>query len=145
MPDDLAPLMDLYRRFYAEAVYKDFIEWDDARATSTVEARVKHHVRPHILAIVDGEMVGFICWELDHSFSVKPVAVLFEFYVQPEHRRSAIGRFLMRIALWVAKDDGACAFHAPIASGMRETAGTMRNMLVKEGLEDLGYIMRKKL
>ena len=145
LPDDLKPLMALYRRFYAEAVYKDYIQWDDERATTTIELRIKHHIRPHVLAIVDGKIVGFIAWELDHSFSVKPVGVLFEFYVEPGYRKSAIGRFLMKTALWVAKDEGACAFHAPVASGMKEAATTMRNMLVKEGMEEFGYILRKGL
>jgi GNAT superfamily N-acetyltransferase len=144
MPDDLDALMALYRRFYQEAVYKDFAEWDDERATSTIEYRVKNHLRPHLLAIVDGAIVGFVSWELDHSFSVKPVAVLFELYVQPEHRRSALGRFLVKLALWVAKDDGACAFHAPVASGM-EAAYSLQNLFRKEGFTDMGYVMRKAL
>lgn len=137
--------MALYRRFYEEAVYKDFIEWDDERATNTIEDRVTRHLRPHIVAEVEGQMVGFIAWELDHSFSKKPVAILYEFYVTPEHRKSAIGRFLWRLASWVMKDSGACAVHVPVASGMKEAATTMKNMLVREGLEEFGYILRKGL
>jgi len=137
--------MGLYRRFYAEAVYRDFIEWDDERATDTIEDRITRHVRPHIVAEVGDTLVGFIAWELDHSFSVKPVGVLYEFYVDPEHRKSAIGRFLWRLAVWVMKEDGACAVHAPVASGMKEASTTMRNMLIKEGLEEFGYILRKGL
>ena len=138
LPEDLKPLMALYRRFYAEAIYKDYIEWDDVRATTTIELRIKHHIRPHVLAIVDEKLVGFICWELDHSFSKKPVAMLFEFYVEPRYRRSAIGRFLLRAALWVAKDEGACAFHAPVPPTRvivcRRSSGTSGGSPMHSGL-----------
>jgi len=144
LPDDLEPVMALYRRFYGEAVYKDFIEWDDERAAATIEYGIKHHTRPHVLAVVEDEIVGFVCWQLDHSFSKAPVAVLYELYVAPERRRSAIGRFLVHLMCWVAKDDGACAIHAPVASGM-DAAKSLFNLFTKAGFEQLGYVMRKKL
>lgn len=145
-PDDLDRLVPVYERFYEEAIYKDYIDWDRERATQTIDHGIRNHVRPHILAVVDGEIVGFICWQLDHSFSVKPVAVMFEFYVVPEHRRSAIGKFLLRLMCWVVKDDGACAVHAPVASGMDATR-SLFNMFVKEGFEGMGvsFIARRKL
>ena len=74
-----------------------------ARARDTVLNGVFTDTRPHILAIVDEEIVGFLAYILDHTFSVRPCQVLMEFYVAPEHRRSAIGRALLAMAIQEAK------------------------------------------
>lgn len=142
--DDLDALMAVYERFYDEAVYKDYITWDHARARKTIEWRMEQRIRPHIIAVdgADKTLIGFISWELDHTFSVRPVAILFEFYVVPEFRKGAIGRYLLHLAKREMKADGACAFHAPVASGMKDTQ-RLKNLLLKAGMSELGFIMRQ--
>ena len=142
--NDLPDVMALYRRFYAEAVYKDLLEWDDAKARNTILLGLVTGVRPHILALVDDEPVGFLAYILDDSFSVKPCQVLMEFYVDPEHRRSAIGRALFGIAILEGKEAGAGAFHAPVASGMKE-ARSLFNLMTKAGFSQMGFLMRMGL
>lgn len=139
--EDLDVLIPLYEQFFEEAVYKDYITFDPVRARKTIAFGIENYTRPHMLAIVDQTIVGFVSWELDWSFSVRPVAVLFELYVVPEHRRSAIGRYLVGLAVWAGKDAGACAFHAPVASGMK-AAASLKNLFLKLGFEEFGYIMR---
>lgn len=140
--NDVPDVMLLYERFYAEAVYKDLLEWDAARARDTVLNGVCTDARPHILAIVDEEIVGFLAYIFDHTFSVRPCQVLMEFYVAPEHRRSAIGRALLTMAVQEGKAANAGAFHAPVASGMRE-ARSLFNMFDKAGFRQFGYMMRR--
>lgn len=142
--DDLPDVMRLYERFYEEAVYKDLLEWDAERARNTVLRGIVADERPHILAIVDEEPVGFLAYILDHTFSVRPCQVLMEFYVVPEHRRSAIGRALLAMAIQEGKAANAGAFHAPVASGMK-AARSLFNMFDKAGFSQFGFMCRRAL
>ena len=137
-------LMELYDSFYAEAVYKEMLEFDPERATRTILHGIVTDQRPHILAFVDQKPVGFISWVLDHTFSVKPCQVMMELYVLPEHRRSAIGRQLVGLSVLEGRHAGAGAYHAPVASGMTE-ARTLFNLFSKAGFRQHGFMMRRKL
>jgi L-amino acid N-acyltransferase YncA len=140
--NDVPEVVALYIRFYDEAVYKDFLEFDPVRARETILGGIVADTRPHILAEVDGEIVGFLAYILDHTFSVKPCQVLMEFYVAPEHRRSAIGRALLAMAIQEGKIANAGAFHAPVASGMKE-ARSLFNMFDKAGFRQFGFMTRR--
>lgn len=140
--NDIPELLALYIQFYDEASYKDYLEFDPARARETILTGVVSNDRPHILAEVDETIVGFLAFVFDHTFSVKPCQVLMEFYVVPDFRASAIGRALLGIAVLEGQIRGAGAFHAPVASGMA-TSRSMANMFAKAGFEQLGYVMRR--
>jgi L-amino acid N-acyltransferase YncA len=140
--NDVPEVVALYIRFYDEAVYKDFLEFDPARARETILGGIVTDTRPHILAEVEQEIVGFIAYILDRTFSVKPCQVLMEFYVAPEFRRSAIGRALLAMAVQEGKAADAGAFHAPVASGMA-AARSLFNMFDKAGFHQFGYMMRR--
>ena len=142
--DDIPELMALYERFYEEAVYKDFLEWDAEKARETILNGVFTDTRPHILAVVDQALVGFLAYILDDTFSRRPCQVLMEFYVVPEHRRSAIGRALLAMAIQEGQRAGAGAFHAPVASGMA-AARSLFNMFDKAGFSQFGFMCRRKL
>ena len=136
--------MALYARFYEEARYKDFLEFDPARARETIHYGITTDTRPHILGCVGETIVGFVSYIFDHSFSTKSCQVLMEIYVAPEYRRSAFGRALVALAVEEGRAAGAGAFHAPIASGM-EAARSLRNLFLKAGFEDMGVILRRGL
>ncbi len=142
--NDVPDVMRLYERFYEEAVYKDFLEWDAPRARETIQYGIFTDTRPHLIAIIDEQLVGFLAYILDHTFSKRPCMVLMEFYVVPEHRRSAIGRALLAMAIQEGVAADAGAFHAPVASGMR-AARSLFNMFDKAGFEQFGFMVRKKL
>lgn len=137
-------LMELYDCFYEEAVYKDYLKWDPERATRTVLTGIVSDTRPHIIALIDKKIVGFISWVLDHSFSVDPCQVMMELYVLPGFRRSAIGRGLVGFSILEGRHAGAKAYHAPVASGMSE-ARTLFNLFSKAGFRQSGFILRRKL
>ena len=141
---DVPELLLRYEMFYEEAVYKDFLEWDRHRARETILNGIVTDARPHIVAQVEDSIVGFIAYILDDSFSTRPCQVLMEFYVVPEHRRSAIGRGLLAMAVQEGKAANAGAFHAPVASGM-DAARSLFNMLDKAGFKQFGFMMRRGL
>jgi GNAT superfamily N-acetyltransferase len=142
--DDIDELIPIYGRFYSEAVYKDHLTLDPAKVRDTIETGILADIRPHILAIADDHIVGFISYVFDRSFSVEPCQVLMELYVVPEYRRSALGRSLVGLAIMEGQRAGAGAFHAPVASGMVE-AKTLFNLFSKAGFTQFGYLLRKKL
>ena len=142
--DDVPELLLIYEQFYDEAVYKDYLVWDGAKARDTILRGIASGARPHILAVIDDNIVGFIAYVFDHSFSTKPCQVLMELYVVPEHRMSAIGRALVGHAILDGQQEGAGAFHAPLASGMGATRSLI-NLLVKAGFEPMGVILRRGL
>lgn len=142
--DDLPELMELYKLFYEEAVYKDYLEFDEEAVTNTVFGGIISDERPHVLAIVDESIVGFVSYWFDRTFSRKPCQVLLELYVHPDFRRSAIGRGLVVLAVQEGQRAGAGAFHAPVASGMKEVR-TLHNLFAKAGFMPFGVMFRRKL
>jgi L-amino acid N-acyltransferase YncA len=142
--NDVPDLLYLYEMFYEEAVYKDFLDWDRDRARETIRNGIVSDDRPHIVAVIDESLVGFLAYVLDHSFSTRPCQVLMEFYVRPEARRGAIGRALLAMAIQEGKAADAGAFHAPVASGMK-AANSLHNMFEKAGFKQFGYMMRRGL
>lgn len=142
--DHVPELLALYEQFFAEASYKDFIEFDSDRAGDYLVRVIGSGACPHILAVIDEKIVGLVSYSLDHTFSKKPVAVMGELYVVPAHRRSALGRVLVAQACDLAKGDDACAFHAPVASGLKE-ARSLFNLFQKGGFQSFGYMMRRGL
>lgn len=143
-PDDVPELISVYERYYAETVWKDFLEFDPTRARETILKGITFNTKPMILALMDETIVGFLSLVIDHSFSVKPCAVMLELYVAPEYRRGAIGRYLVGYAIFMAKDRGASAFHATVASGMTE-ARSLFNLFDHAGFKQFGFMMRRGL
>jgi GNAT superfamily N-acetyltransferase len=141
---DIRELVELYRRFYAEAVYKDFLQFDEQRVRATVLGGIATDELPHIVAIVDDRIVGFISWIIDHSFSIEPCQVLRELYVLPAYRRGAIGRALVGLSVIEGRVAGCGAYHAPVASGMVE-AKSLFNLFSKAGFQQFGFMMRRGL
>jgi GNAT superfamily N-acetyltransferase len=137
-------LLALYRLFYEEAIYQEFLEYDEARVRETIFNGIISDARPHIVAEVDEDIVGFISYWFDETFSKKPCMVLLELYVHPDFRKSAIGRGLVGLAIQEGQHRGAGAFHAPVASGMGE-ARTLFNLFTKAGFQPFGFLMRRKL
>jgi L-amino acid N-acyltransferase YncA len=141
---DVPEILLRYEMFYEEAVYKDMLDWDRHRARETILNGIVSDDRPHIVAVVDDSIVGFLAYILDHTFSVRPCMVLMEFYVVPEFRRSAIGRALLGMAIQEGKNVNAGAFHAPVASGMA-AARSLFNLFDKAGFSQFGFMVRKAL
>jgi L-amino acid N-acyltransferase YncA len=140
--EDVAELAGLVARFYNESGYKNYAEFDLEQAEAYGSLVIDKGAVPHIVARKSDELVGFISYSLDTSGWVKPIAVMHMFYVIPECRRSPLGRALLALAVDMAKGDGACALHAPVASGTK-AVGSLKNLFSKIGFEPCGYLMRK--
>jgi L-amino acid N-acyltransferase YncA len=142
--DDVAELAAVVQRFYEESAYKTYAEFDLTKAEDYGYAMIERGIVPHIIARIDNQIVGFISYSLDQSGWVKPIAILEMFYVVPERRKTALGRVLLMLAMDMATGDGACAFHAPVASGT-DNVETLKNLFSKHGFETCGYMMRMSL
>lgn len=144
--NDVDELCALFETFFAEADYKRRgIVYSREKATEWLQRAIHFGLTPHLVARLHGKIIGAISYDLDGSFCERPVAVLHIVYVLPEHRRSAIGRMLVGLACDTAKHaDNACAFHAPVASGMEEVQ-SLQNLFTKAGFEPIGFIMGRGL
>jgi len=143
---DVDELNTLFETFFNEAGYhRRGIVYSRRHAGEWLARVIEFGITPHLVARLHGKIIGAISYDLDNTFCEKPVAVLHIVYVLPEHRRGAIGRMLVGLACETAKhEDGACAFHAPIASGMEEVV-SLQNLFTKAGFEPIGFIMGRGL
>ena len=142
---DAPEIATLFLTFFNEAHYQDRgIVYSIERATDWLANVIGHGTVPHMAAVHEGEIVGAVSYSLDDTFCVEPVAVMHMLYVAKAYRRSAIGRTLVALVTDMAKGDGACAFHAPIASGMGEQRSLV-NLFAHGGFEPVGVIMGRAL
>jgi L-amino acid N-acyltransferase YncA len=142
---DAPEIARLFQTFFNEAHYQDRgIVYALDKATNWIEGVVRDGSCPHIVALHGGVIVGAVSYSLDGTFCVEPVAVMHMVYVLKAFRRSAIGRVLIALATDLAKGDGACAFHAPIASGMDEQRSLI-NLFGHAGFTPVGLILGRRL
>ena len=137
-PGDEDGIVDLWPEHWTEAHYPDRgIEPDEHRYYDWVKRTLENGSHPRILAIdgnsLGAEVVGFFAYSLDRNFSVRPVAVMGTFFVRKAHRRSAVPAILLELGIDTARNDGACAFHAPI------TSETMSSRALENSFKRLGF------
>jgi predicted N-acetyltransferase YhbS len=135
----------LFEAFFAESGYAPAIEYDRDRAKTYLTQAISSGHEPHIIAPINGQIVGSISYVIDHQFSKEPFAVLGEVYALPEFRSTGIGRALVASAMDLAKHvDHATCMHIPITSG-HKSVPTLVNLFKKFGAETIGVMMRKVL
>ena len=143
--DDVDALLDLFETFFGESGYPPAIEFDRERAKGYLTAAISSGHEPHIIAPIGSYILGSISYEIDHTFSKEPFAVLGEVYARAEWRNSGLGRALVQSAMDRAKHvDGATCMHIPITSG-HKSVPTLVNLFRKFGAEEIGTMMRKVL
>lgn len=143
--DDVAALVELGREQYETSRYADLgIEFSANQTEKFLTLALENMFFPHLVATVDGKVVGGISFCYDHSFSKKPIAVLQNIFVTKKYRRTLVGRMLMMMAANIAKDEQACAFFAPVNNG-GDHINSLGNLLSKADFKMTGYIMSKEL
>jgi L-amino acid N-acyltransferase YncA len=144
---DAEGIVALWPEHWDEAHYKDRgIEPDEPRYLQWTRDKLEFLNGVFLVAVerATDKIVGFFAYDLDHNFSVKPVAVMGTFYVRKEHRRSAVPAILFDLALQAMQEDGACALHAPIASESLPSRA-LENTFLKNGFKPIGTIMGRSL
>jgi GNAT superfamily N-acetyltransferase len=143
--EDVPALVELGREFFAiskmSQVGAEFCEHGTEKYLRTA---IENGFIHHVLAEVDGVIVGGISFYYDSSFYKKPLAILVHFFVTKKYRRTLIGRMLLRMAHDIARDEQACAFISPVNSGS-EHINSLGNLLAKGGMRMTGYIMGRSL
>jgi L-amino acid N-acyltransferase YncA len=148
-PSDADEIVDLFHKYFDdEAGYKKRgVVFAPERAKPRLEKAIGTGIYPHVIARTPGyhgKIVGVLSYSLDNAFCVDPIAVMDMLYVVPEHRRSALGKVLLEIAVDMAKGDGAVAFHGPIASEIVHVQSVI-NLFKHAGFTEIGVIMAKGL
>jgi len=66
------------------------------------------------------------------------------FFVRKAHRRSAVPAVLLELGIDAARNDGACAFHAPITSETMSSRA-LENSFKRLGFNTIGTMMGRAL
>jgi GNAT superfamily N-acetyltransferase len=144
-PDDVDGMVALWPEHWEEAHYKDRgIEPDEQRYRAWMTRMLEYGLGVWIVALHDDTIVGFFAYTLDHNFSTQPVAVMGTFFVAKAHRRTAVPAILFELGIAEAAADGACAFHAPIASETLSSRA-LENSFKKAGFNVIGCMMGRSL
>ncbi len=99
--DRVVPLFGAYRRFYRRRPNADL-------ERRYLAARIRRGEAVVFVANDGSTPVGFtLLYPLHSSLSLRPIWVLNDLYVRPDHRRSGVGRALLRRARAFAHDSGA--------------------------------------
>jgi predicted N-acetyltransferase YhbS len=141
--DDVPELARLFGAYFHSTQWQHFLTYDEAKTAKRLHELIEGKRTPHLLAFNGGDMIGVISWHYDSQYVTEPIAVMDETFVSPEYRQTDLGRKLVALALYFAKEDGAAVFNFPIASGLPSTK-TLVNMLRKFGGDICGVIVRCK-
>lgn len=109
--DAIAPLFDAYRRFYGQAA-------DIARARTFLQGRLRRNESVILLASTTfnpsneagdrNAAAGFVqLYPLFSSVALKPLWLLNDLFVSPDHRKRGVARALMQHAADFARSSGA--------------------------------------
>ena len=143
-PEDAAELALLFEMAFNESGFPSRrIRYSIGRAEAWIEGAVRKGFCPHLMAVREGELIGAMSYSLDSTFCVEPVGIMQMLYIKRPYRRSAIGRVLVGLTTEMAKSDGACAFHAPIAAEVNERS--LANLFAHGGFTPIGVIMGRSL
>ena len=141
--EDVPQLVDLFDRFFHESQYATHLEYSRENSARYLEQAIGTGMSPHILAVLDGTIIGELSYHIDRSFCVAPMAILNEFYVIPEFAGTPVGRALVAAAMDICRDvEGANCFHAVLSSGHKR-ARTLVNLFKKFGAQEIGIVMNK--
>jgi predicted N-acetyltransferase YhbS len=140
---DVPALVELGKEQFETSRYADLgIEFSEAQTEKFLTFALENVLLPHLVAIVEGKIVGGISFSYDHSFSKRPIAIMQNLFVTKKYRRTLIGRMLVMMAADIAKDEQACAFFAPVNNN-GDHVHSLGNLLAKGGFRMTGYIMSK--
>lgn len=99
-PEDAPKVAEMCAKFYGMALSDMLGEYDQQAAQNLVMATSLSGDACTIVAEVDGNMVGALC-ALSYQHPIKPsvrVAQELFWYVEPEHRKSGVGKGMLTAA-----------------------------------------------
>lgn len=143
--EDVPALVEMGKEFFALSQMGQLgAEFSEQQTEKYLTAAIGNGFMHHLLATVDGVIVGGVSFYYDCAFYVKPLAILNHFFVTKKYRRTLVGRMLIKMAEDIARDEQACSFVAPVNSGSPHIH-SLGNLLAKNGFVMSGYIMSRSL
>ena len=137
MADDAMEMSELAARFFLESEFKDFATFDYDAMLRTFQHSLDSPYTHFFVFEDQGKIQGFIGYQLDASYTVEPIGLMYLFYVVPEYRPTPAGRELLNIAENHAKAVGCVAFYGGSMSGIPAVQKTLPNLFRKRGYQDL--------
>lgn len=129
---------------FQAAGFDQFAEPDFDRGIAVIGAQIRAGTTVGLIAQRHHEIVGWVSYSLDRTFTTKPIAHLDMVYAAPEHRRGPLGRMLLAQAVNLAQGDGACAFFATIPP-TASLGRSLCNLLRRAGFVPMGGAFTRRL
>lgn len=137
-------IVELGAEFFAESEFGDFSEFSPENFRSMLYEAANSLSMEGLLFTDAGRIRGMLFFQLDLGYTVRPIALMWLFYVAPEYRKTPVGRELLKLAEGMAKLHGATAFYGGSMAGIPGVKNSLRNLYTKAGYEEL-YWGRKIL
>lgn len=145
-PEDIPQLVDVGAAFFVESNFFGDLTIDKVQGAGTFGYLIAAEDNHVLVAMDDGNLIGFISFDVVRFYTVEPVSHMFLFYVIPEYRRTVLGRDLLQKALEVAAACGSKRFYASSTAGFNDGGKTNKrllNLYRRFGFEELGCFAMK--
>lgn len=137
METDIPRVVELGGWFFQESEFSEFSTFSPRRFERALYEVVHSPAFEGFVFEINGEIEGFLFYQLDVAYTEEPIALLWLFYVSPEYRRTPVGRELLSIAEHHALSRDAVCFYAGAMAGIPACDRTLKNMYRKAGYKDL--------
>lgn len=141
---DLSQMVKLGEQFFAESEFPTFSTFSPRGFELSLREALADDRAVCFVFEENGKIEAFLIYQIDATYTVEPIGLLYLFYVVPEKRRSPIGRIMLSLAEGHAKANGCVAFYGGVMAGIGKTENSMRNLYTKAGYKEL-YWGRKLL
>lgn len=133
-------------RFFEESEFSQFAVFSPTNMRDTLDHGLSLNILRGFVLLTgtSGAVAGFFIYAMEESYTERPVAQQWLFYVAPELRGTPAGRRLLALAEGDARDHGATVMFAGATAGIPAVAKTLPNLLIRAGYEP-GFVARKVL
>lgn len=143
---DIDRLVDLGTQFYGESNFHKGMTISKDNYRKTLEDYIGHPLVGAFVATVDGVIVGYSHVFAQTDYTVERVGELFQFFVQPEYRRTSIARSLAEVSVKQYHDWGCKRAYAEASPGMADPSHIklFENLWGKFGYQKIGVTLMKE-
>lgn len=144
--DDIPKLVELGSMFYAESNFHKGLTLSTDNFRKLLEEYIGHTQVAAIIALIEGEIVGYCLIYGQSDFTEELIGELYQFYVVKQHRKTGISRALVEEAVRLYDVWGCSRAYAEASPGMADPnhINLFKNLWGKVGYFQIGVTMMKE-
>jgi GNAT superfamily N-acetyltransferase len=144
---DIPQLVELGARFYKESNFIGGLEVSRENYKKTISKYIEgFYSVAGIVAVVDGQIVGYLHIYFQQDFTVERIGEVYQFYVTPEYRGTAVSRSLVESANLQYAEWNVSRGYVEASPGMEagEHLKLFENLWGRFGYKKIGIVMMKE-